>query len=134
MTNEIVERMKKHVGKGESFMLEGDKFTLLPLTLEDYPELYDISSSLYDKGDAGFDKDVVSRLITLIKKSCMRSPDIDTSNAELLDAFIAANFISMLNTFMKANMPAQDKLPADILEKGVKLMKDGRGPTLIKPA
>ena len=44
-------------------------------------------------------------LTRLIRISLEKCPDIDASDKEVLDAFIAANYIDLIVIVMEANMP-----------------------------
>lgn len=104
MTNENIERMKRHLGRGVVMELGGDKFEIPPLTIKNLPEFYEVSAKLSDGNLSNLTKETIEEIYYLIKETCKSSKDIDCSDEKMLDEFIVSNFMDLMLCMMEANM------------------------------
>ena len=125
MVNERMEKMRRHLGHPKELKLGDDVFRLYPLPMEYLPDLYGGVLSKMDTSDQSkvvksLDKDMIEVVKKLIRVTCERSPDIESSDKDVLDSFISSNFMELFVGVMEVNMPSV----ANKDSRAIKLMKD----------
>jgi hypothetical protein len=106
MDEHKIAKMKRHLGMDKVITIGEDTFNIPPLPMEYLPDLMELAGKF--SGDEkelakNMDKDTIKRVIELIKVSLAKSPDIETSDKEVLDSFIARNFPQLLGAMIEAS-------------------------------
>ena len=104
-----VEKMRRHLGVSYELKLGEDVFRIPPLQLKDIPEFWSVMTTLGSGSEkdaiAKLDKAMTERMIGLIRTSLERSPDVDSVDKQMLDEFIATNYMELMTALLEANMP-----------------------------
>lgn len=109
--------MRRHLGKGKQLKLGEDIFDIPPLTIEHLPEFFAVAAKLQDGDMSKLNTETMSQLINLLRVTCERSKDIDTTDESLLQDFIVANFIELLITMIEVNTASISDSNVDKIKK-----------------
>ena len=127
--------MKRHLAKPIEFELEdgdGSKIGMVPLKIDDLPELMELQSELASsmKGtgdDAVFkiSKEMTISVTNLLRKS-LTAGNPEIKEPEVINEFIASNFIKLMPRLFEVNslMSGRDRIKAEKVKK-IKERLDG---------
>lgn len=116
--------MKRHLGKPVEVELEdGDILLMAPLKIMDIPDLMDVQSKIANvmgkEDKVLLSKDISQSLIGLIKKSIvLADPKLETES-QLVDDFIAKNFLTLMPKLFELNSlsSGRDKIKQEKIQR-----------------
>jgi hypothetical protein len=124
--------MKRHLGKPAEIELDnGDTIMMAPLTIGDIPELINLQSEMVSatEGEKVYlKKEVTESAIDLIRKSILAADKSLEKDKEVVDGFIAVNFLQLMPKLFEINTLAsgRDKIKAEKIAR-MKERVDGSG-------
>ena len=128
MTTDFEEKVRRHLGKGQTMKLGEDEFLIKPLTIEELTDwaylLKELSKESKKKTDeelkvTGIIELMSSEVLTKAKELAIKTIELSYPDWEesLRKDFVMSNFVSLISIMFEINKFRTDTIDTNLVEK-----------------